>query len=128
MDTVHDAVTRYAEAWKAGDLAAIRACYHPEFTLHYGGDNPLTGTHEGRDKALAVLAEVSRRTRRRLIAIVDVLAGEHYGAIVAREHFERDGEVAELERLLVYTVKDGQLHHCRIHDADQAVVDRFLRD
>ena len=44
---VRAAVTRYATAWLAGDRAAIAACYHDEFTLHYGGQNPLAGTHRG---------------------------------------------------------------------------------
>ena len=42
---VRAAVTRYATAWLAGDRAAIAACYHDEFTLHYAGRNPLAGTH-----------------------------------------------------------------------------------
>jgi ketosteroid isomerase-like protein len=66
---------RYAKAWLAGDLTALRACYHPDFTLHYFGDHPLSGDHVGLAAALATLAEVSRRTRRKLVRIVDVTAG-----------------------------------------------------
>ena len=33
-------------------------CYHGAFTLHYGGQNPLSGTHRGKAAALAALAEV----------------------------------------------------------------------
>lgn len=40
---------------------------------------------------------------------------------------ERDGEAAELERFLAYTVKDGLPHHRRAHDTDRALVDRYLR-
>ena len=58
---VRAAVTRYATAWLAGDRAAIAACYHDEFTLHYAGQNPLAGTHRGKAAALAALAEVARR-------------------------------------------------------------------
>jgi ketosteroid isomerase-like protein len=74
------AVRRYADAWKAGDLAGIFACYHEDFTLHYGGANPLSGVHAGKAAALQVLAEVSRRTNRKLEEIVDVGAGD--GALV----------------------------------------------
>src|SRR5437667_3650125 len=99
---VRAAVRRYAIAWLAGNRAAIAACYHDEFTLHYAGQNPLAGTHRGKAAALAALAEVARRADRRLLGVDDVMAGPHRGAILVRELFSRDGRTAELERLLVY--------------------------
>ena len=47
--------------------------------------------------ALGILAEVTRRTNRRLLAIVDVMAGPERGALLVRERFERDGRTAEVE-------------------------------
>jgi len=120
-------VARYARAWEAGDLTALRACYHPDFTLHYFGDHPLTGDHVGLAAALATLAEVSRRTRRKLVRIVDVTAGPQRAVVIAREAFERDGVVTELDRVLVYRIQDDLLAECWVHDGDQALVDRFLR-
>ena len=119
---------RYAETWQAGDLAAIRSCYHDDFILHYFGRNPLAGDHRGKAAALKILAQVSRRTDRRLLAILGVMAGPRRGAIAARERFSRAGETAELDRLLVYTVRDGQLAECWVYDSDQALVDSFLAD
>jgi uncharacterized protein len=52
--------------------------------------------------------------------------GRQRGAIVAREAFQRDGLKAEVERVFVYTVRDGRLHEGWVYDADQALVDRFL--
>lgn len=49
---IRAAVARYAAAWQAGDRAAIAACYHDEFTLHYAGHNPLAGTHRGKPPRL----------------------------------------------------------------------------
>jgi len=121
-------VERYARAWEAGDLAALRACYHPDFTLHYFGDHSLAGDHVGLAAALAALVEVSRRTRRRLVRIIDVMAGPERAAVIAREAFERDGVVAELDRVLVYRIADDLLVECWVHDGDQALVDSFLRD
>ncbi|HKB38332.1 MAG TPA: nuclear transport factor 2 family protein [Gemmataceae bacterium] len=122
------AVERYVAAWRAGDRAALLDCYHEEFTLHYFGRNPLAGDHVGRTAALKALAEVSRRTNRRLLNIVDVMAGPHRAIVIAREAFQRDLLRAELDRVLVYTVTDGKLHHCWVYDGDQALVDRFLAD
>jgi hypothetical protein len=125
---VRAAVSRYATAWLAGDRIAIAACYHDEFTLHYGGKNPLAGTHRGKPAALAALAEVARRANRRLLGIDDIMAGPQRGAILARELFSRDGRTAELERLLVYAVHDGLLRECWVYDRDQAMVDSFFAD
>jgi ketosteroid isomerase-like protein len=126
IELTRQAITRYASAWLAGDRAALAACYHDDFTLHYFGRNPLAGDHEGKAVALGVLAEVTRRTNRRLLAIVDVMAGPERGALLVRERFERDGKAAEVERLLVYAVRDGLLSACWVYDQDQAAVDAFL--
>ena len=120
------AINRYARAWLAGDRAALAACYHDDFTLHYFGRNPLAGDHAGKATALGILTEVTRRTNRRLLAIIDIMAGPERGALLVREHLERDGRTADVERLLVYTVRDGLLSECWVYDQDQALVDPFL--
>lgn len=117
----------YTRVWLAGDAPAIFACYHPDFILHYGGDNPLSGTHVGKAAALAVLAEVSRKTRRRLLEVVEILPGERRSAVVVREGFRRGEALVELERVLVYTIKDGLLFECWVFDGEQGIVDEFLR-
>lgn len=117
---------RYAEAWRTGDRVVMADCYHDAFTLHYFGDNPFAGDHIGKDTALATLAKLSRHTNRRLLGIVDVMAGPNRAAIIAREQFERDGRTAELERILVYAIRDGKLHECWVYDADRALVDSLL--
>jgi hypothetical protein len=122
------AVQRYADAWRSGDVARLVDCYHDEFTLHYGGANPFSGRHAGKPAALAVLAEVTRRTGRRLDAIIDVAAGPERAIVIARETFARGSETATVERVLVYAVKDDRLHQCWLFESDQATVDRFLRD
>jgi len=58
---------------------------------------------------MTTLAKFAARTNRKLISIVDVMAGPERGVIIARESFERDGHRAEFERILVYGIKDGKL-------------------
>jgi len=119
-------VQRYAQAWAANDLKAIVDCYHDEVVFHYFGRSPLAGTHRGKAACLAVLKQVKERTNRRLVAIRDVLAGEHFGLIVAVEQFEHQGRPVELERQLRYAVRDGKLRECWIYDEDQRLVDEML--
>jgi ketosteroid isomerase-like protein len=125
-DTVRSVVEAYAAAWKSGDIAAIAALYHDDFTLHYAGANALSGVHTGKIAALTVLADFSRRTGRRLLDIVDVMAGSHRGAVIARERLGQGDAAVEVERLLVYTVADGLLRECRVYDEDQALIDRLV--
>lgn len=119
-------VRRYARAWQSGDVKATVACYHPEFTLHYFGNNALTGSHAGLPAALPKLAEFTRRTQRKLVAIVDAFAGEERVCLIARERFTKGSEQQDVERVFVYTTKDDRLHHCWVYDADPALVDRYL--
>jgi hypothetical protein len=123
---IRDAVERYAKAWVAGDMAAIFACYGEGFTLHYGGANALSGDHVGKARALAVLADFSRRTARRLVRIVDVMAGNERGVVIAREALGPEGARVEVERVLVYRVEAGLFAECWVHDQDQALIDRLV--
>ena len=125
-ERTRQAVSRYASAWLTGDRAALIACYHEDFTLHYSGRNPLAGDHRGKAASLAILAEVTRRTNRKLLGIVDIMAGPEHGALLVRERFERDGKAAEFDRLLVYAVRDGLLWECWVWDRDQTAVDAYL--
>ena len=126
IEHIRKAISRYAAAWLAGDRPALAACYHDDFTLHYFGHNPLAGDHRGKAAALAVLAEVTRRTNRKLLAIIDIMAWPERGALLVREQFERDGKRTEVERLLVYAVRDGLLSECWVYNQDQPLVDAFL--
>jgi uncharacterized protein len=126
VESIRRTVSGYAAAWLAGDRQAMLASYHDDFTLHYFCRNPLAGIHRGKPAALAILAEVTRRSHRKLSGIVDVMAGPERCALLVREIFQRDGKTAEIERLLVYSVRDELLWQCWVYDQDQALVDAFL--
>ena len=112
-----------------GAPATARSCWaaiDEDFTLHYFGRNPLAGVHRGKQAALGILGEVARRTDRKLVGIIDVMTGPERSAVLVRELFARNGKTAEMERLLVYSVRDGLLDHCWVYDRDQSLVDEFL--
>jgi uncharacterized protein len=122
---IYAVVKRYADAWVANDLRTIIESYHDEVVFHYFGRSPLAGTHRGKTACLAILKQVREKTNRRLVSVRDVLAGEHYGLIIAVERFERSGESVELERLLRYRVREDKLAECWIYDEDQRLVDDY---
>lgn len=119
-------VERYCAAWRAMDRPGLAAMYHDEFTLHWFGHNPLAGDHVGKAAALKALIDFTGRTNRRLLDIIDIVAGPKRAMVISREAFERNGQRAEVERVLVFTFKDDLLHHCWVYDRDQALMDRFL--
>lgn len=123
---IKNAVDRYARAWSAGDTAAIVACYGEGFTLHYGGANALSGDHVGKAAALMTLADFSRRTGRKLVRIIDVMAGGERGVVIAREALGPQGARVEVERTLVYRVEGGLFAECWVYDQDQALIDRLV--
>jgi ketosteroid isomerase-like protein len=116
---------RYADAWKRGDAAATVACYHDELTLHWFGRSPLAGTHRGKAAAVAALVRVIQLTKRQLLEIRDVIASDDHGVLLTRERFERDGRMLELDRVLVFHVRDDRLFECWLYDEDQRAVDEF---
>jgi len=123
---VRPVLERYAAAWTRGDLKGIADCYHERFTLHYFGNNALSGEHVGKARALDVLRQFSVRTRRKLLVISAVLAGPERGALIARERLMKGDQPVEVERLLVYRVDDGLLAECWIYDQDQRLIDAIV--
>ena len=117
-------IERYAAAWSRNDLEAAVACYHEDFRLHYFGRHHLAGEHIGKAAALGTLAEFSRRSRRRLLEVVATLSGRGRAAILAREALG-PGAV-EVERVLIYTVRDGLLSECWVYDQDQRWIDEMV--
>lgn len=120
------AAQRYVDAWLAGDFPAMLATYHDDFVLHWFGANPMAGVKHGKAAAIEALLEYTRRTSRRLVAVVDVMAGEARATIIVRESITAGGETREVERVLVYRVADGLLAECWVYDEDQAFIDRAL--
>jgi len=113
----------YADAWLAADLEAVLGAYHDDIVLHYMGESPLAGTHEGREAVMETLGQASFRASRKLIDVEDVLVGENLGAILAIEDL---GEPPRrVRRVLVYRVEEGKLRECWLYDEDQRFIDEL---
>lgn len=124
-EAIRSVIERYADAWQRREPAAF-ALYHPQFTIHWFGHNPLSGTHVGAEQVQRALAELARRTNRSLVKIVATLAGPERGAIIARESFGAGDARIEMDRVLIFTVADGRLRECWVYDADPTLLDRFF--
>jgi uncharacterized protein len=124
-EAIRAVIERYADAWQRRDPAAF-ALYHPQFTIHWFGHNPLSGTHVGAERVRQALGELTRRTNRSLVKVVATLAGPERGAIIARESFGTGNARIEMDRVLIFTVAEGRLRECWVYDADPLLLDRYV--
>jgi ketosteroid isomerase-like protein len=118
---------RYRDAWAGGDFAGLAALYADDFILHWNGDNPLAGDHVGKAAALGALVEFTRRTDRRLVAVLNIMADAGKAVMIARERLGGKGETREVDRTLVYRTDGEKLVECWVLDADQGFIDRLLK-
>lgn len=117
----------YVDAWQRGDIDQLLAAYADDVEFHYFGTHDLAGTHVGKDAAVQAMVTVSSRAQRELLEVTDILVGRELGTVVVRERLTRDDEVAEVRRVLVYRVANGQLAECWVLDEDQRLIDNFWR-
>lgn len=121
-----DVIARYAAAWTAGDFAALFALYADDFVLHYPGSHRLSGTHVGKDAALKAMGEFTVATGRKLVAVVDTMAGEARAAQIVRETMVTPEGVREVERVFAYRIEGGLMRECWLYDSEQALIDRLV--
>jgi uncharacterized protein len=116
-------ITRYADAWVAGDFATLVACYSEGFVAHYGGQSPFAGTHIGRDRFLEILMTTATRAQRQLVSIDQLHDDGATGALFVTESIVVDGTSMRVLRALRYRTSDDLLTECWLYDHDQHVVD-----
>ena len=122
-DEARRVAERYASVWLADDLAGILDCYSDEFTLHYFGNNPFSGTHAGKDASLQVLLDVGALAPRKLLAVDEILAGPGSAVMVVREDLTAGGKTTEIRRVLRFRIEGEQFTDCWLYEEDQALID-----
>jgi ketosteroid isomerase-like protein len=117
-------ITRYAGAWRRGDITEMIDCYHEDITVHYGGTSTYAGTHHGRDQLVQLLIETAQRSGRQLITIDQIDDHETHGALFVTETVTIDDTVTTVARALRYRTTDNRISECWLYDHDQHLVDR----
>jgi uncharacterized protein len=125
---VERVVGGYWDALKSGGVEQALDFYSDDLVFHYYGHNPIAGDHVGKKACLEVLAKIGRRTNRRILEVLEQVYTDERATVIARESFERGGQMAILDRTFIYRVKDGKIVEVWILDQDQQTVDRFLAD
>jgi len=119
-------ITRYADAWTAGDVATMFDLYADDIVVHYGGTSEFAGTHHGKDRLIEIIVETAMRSVRQLQSIDQVDDHGTHGALFVTEQITVAGEPDPVlvARALRYRASDDRLTECWLYDHDQHLVDR----
>jgi ketosteroid isomerase-like protein len=129
MPTAEDVavVRRLYAAVAAGDLAAVRTCFHEDAVWHLPGTNPLSGTHRGwstiRDNLLAKQGPLSGGTFR--AQLLDLAVGTEYIVAIVHATAARAGQRLDQTVCQLMRVQKGKIVEVHGHYADEAALNAF---
>ena len=112
----------YLAAVRAQDWPAAVALVADDVAGRVPGRSDLAGEHRGRDAFMSYIETVLARVHAAHVEVelVDMLASDERVALIVRERFTRDaGDVVEIRRANVYTVRDDRIAENWIFEADQ---------
>lgn len=113
---------------RLGERHRVPELWSDDVVLHYGGDNPVSGTYEGKTEVAGAYRKMSDLTDGTfgMTELHDVLATDDHVVVLARVAAEREGHRLEWRGIDVYHVADGRILEIWIHVDDQYTVDEFL--
>ena len=123
---IRGVIDRYADALLANDIATVLDCYAEDIVLHWNGRHALSGRHRGKDAALKALIAFAQRTERKFLDFPARFYGPNRGGVISREALGTGDARTEVERVLIYAVRDGRFTECWVYDSDQAMIDRLV--
>jgi hypothetical protein len=119
-------IDRYADAVLANDIGTALDCYAEDIVLHWHGHHALAGSHSGKDAAVAALIAFAQRTERKFLDFPARFYGPVRGGVISREALGIGDARVEVERVLIYTVRDGRFTECWVYDAEPDLIDRLV--
>lgn len=108
-----DAVRRFYDARKDGDLEKARGFLAEDVTWLEPGDSVLGGEYEGRDVVLDLLASFHERSETFDIRIRDLVANDDHVVAILTWEGERNGRRIQGREAGVYRVRDGRIEDAR---------------
>ena len=91
------------------------------------GHNQTSGDFTGPDAVLASFGKLMQLSggTYRILETTDWLTSEHRVLLVAREQAQRQGQLFEWTRLILFEIRDGKMAAADIFEDDQYAVDAF---
>jgi ketosteroid isomerase-like protein len=114
-------------AFLRGDLDLAQSLLSEDVTLNVPGRNSLSGTHQGRQAALAFLQEMRERTQGSLrFEINDVLANDQHVVVLFNPSATRPGREWVSRAVTVYRVSEGTIEEITVYQHDPYAFDTFI--
>jgi ketosteroid isomerase-like protein len=116
-------------AWDAssrGDAEALRATMHEDIVWRATARGaPWAGTHKGRDAVVEVLARVGEVSEGFKARLVDILVSDERVLFVFHMSLRRRGRVAEVDYVMLGTLRDGLFSEMWTTPLDPATIENF---
>lgn len=121
----HEQLLRDAyAAFGRGDLDGYWAACREDFTFNVPGRSRVAGSYKGRAEFMRLIGAVMELSSGQFEEeVVDVLANDSHGVVLAIHRFSRNGAPKEYQTAHVYDIRDGKLAECWEQPRDPAVFD-----
>ena len=121
-------IRQYADAWMRGDKQAAEDFWANDIVLRLPGRNMMSGIYRGKKTVADAIDKLIAITdKAQILELYDVLADDKYAISFLKERFERSGkEMLEIDRIVVFQIRNNKITDYRIFEDDQHVVDEFF--
>ena len=121
-----DVVRRIFDAFARKDGFALRGLFADDAVWRVPGDSVMAGMYEGRDEIFAFLGRLPKETGGTYSSrLIDVLSSDERAAALYRASGERHGIQIDLDQLLLFTFRDGQVQTVLALPTDLAAFETF---
>lgn len=115
-------------AFARGDLEAFATqWWAPDVVMRFTGKNPFSGTHRGREAAIAAVRKSFEITRGTLnVENIEVLAGDRSVVFNNRVRATRDGRTLDTRESVTVRIENGKTVEWTLVPHDQYAWDAFF--
>ncbi len=119
-------VRQIFDAFARKDGFALRGLFAEDAVWYVQGDGVMAGTHTGREAIFTFLGRLPKETGGTYSSrLIDVLSSDERAAALYHASGERDGARLDLEQLLLFTFRDGQVQTVLALPTDLATFESF---
>lgn len=109
-----------------GDALALRAIFADDATWRVPGSSSVAGTYRGRTEIFRFLASLKRRTEGTYTSeLIDALGSEGRAAVLYRASGTRNGITLDIDQVLLFTLRDGEVTEVMALPSDPEAFERF---
>jgi hypothetical protein len=127
MAQAEQVARKFAEAASKGDVETLKSLIAEDCVLHIPGRSQISGTHKGRDQALAVFGKTSELTGGTIKReLHDVTGSDTHAVNLVRVTAQRGGKAYSWNGAAVFDISGGKITQAWMLSDDPATVDEVF--